>query len=215
MNQLIIVYKIGESSLFKRFMMFMKGYLKIRIQGCSPERFLNLCNHKCIYLWEIRRINDCYEAYVYVEDFRKIKQIVKKTRTCVRILEREGFPFFLYRYKNRKLFFAGIVIAILILYVLSLYIWQIEISQNVRITDDQILRLLSEYQIEPGIKKSELDCQLIEKMIRKEFDEVVWAAASQDGARLLIMINENETAQKKEEMPKSQDIYAPYAGKVL
>ena len=196
-------------------MMFMKGYLKIRISGYSPERFLNLCNHKCIYLWEIRRTNDFYEAYVLIDDFRKIRQIVKKTRTCVRVLEKEGLPFFLYKYRNRKLFFAGIVLAVLLLHILSMYIWQIEISQNYRITDDQILRLLSEHQIEPGIKKSSLNCLHIEKLIRKEFDEVVWASARQDGARLIIMINENDSIAPDEVKSDHKDIYAPYSGRIL
>ena len=30
---------------------YLKGYVKIRVWGYSPERFMNLCTNRGIFLW--------------------------------------------------------------------------------------------------------------------------------------------------------------------
>lgn len=32
---------------------FLKGYVRMKIWGVSPERFLNLCSNKNLLLWDI------------------------------------------------------------------------------------------------------------------------------------------------------------------
>ena len=32
----------------------LAGYLRIRVEGYSPERFLNLCCYHGIFLWNLR-----------------------------------------------------------------------------------------------------------------------------------------------------------------
>lgn len=57
---------------------YIKGYLRIRIIGYSPERFLNLCSHHHIYLWGLEPCGHHYEMYISVTGFRKLKPIIKK-----------------------------------------------------------------------------------------------------------------------------------------
>ena len=33
-------------------MRYLRGYVKIQIQGYSPERFLNLCSYHHILIWD-------------------------------------------------------------------------------------------------------------------------------------------------------------------
>ena len=78
---------------------YIKGYLCIKIIGYSPERFLNLCRHHHIYLWGLTPHMHDYEMFISISGFRKLKPILKKTKTKVVILNRYGLPFFLH--KNR------------------------------------------------------------------------------------------------------------------
>ena len=86
---------------------YLSGYVKIQIKGYSPERFLNLCCYHRIRFWGLTRIGTNYELYLSLSDFRKIRPYVRKTHTKVILKKRYGFPFFLYRYRKRKIFFIA------------------------------------------------------------------------------------------------------------
>lgn len=178
---------------------YLRGYLKIRVIGYSPERFLNACSHRGIYLWDLHSGQGAYEMYITIQGFRKLKPIIKKTGTKVIITGRFGLPFFLHRYRKRKLFFIGAFLSIALIYVMSLFIWNINITGNISRTDETLLAFLETKQVVHGMKKSQVDCARIVKDIRKEYDDVIWVSASIKGTRLMIQIKENEDSFALEE----------------
>lgn len=195
---------------------YIQGYLLIRITGYSPERFLNLCSHKQIYLWGLEPRKDSYEMFISVRGFRKLRPILKKTRTKVTILQRFGLPFFFHRYRKRKAFFGGLLFCVGFLYVMSLFVWNIHIDGNFTRTDEVILEFLESKQIVHGMLKKKVDCDRIVKDIRKEFDDIVWVSAYVKGTRLMIQVKENTDTflmeSKKEET--SVDIVAEKDGMI-
>ena len=49
-----------------------KGYVRLRLHGYSPERFLNLCNARGLEVWELMCNRDGdYEFYMTVEGYRR------------------------------------------------------------------------------------------------------------------------------------------------
>lgn len=114
----------------QRILRFLRGYVKIRIKGYSPERFLNLCSHHQIDIWGLQPCKNSYEMYVKLKDFRKIRPIVRKTRTKVVLVERFGMPFFLTRCQSRTWFLAGAVLCILLLMFYTSFIWDIHFEGN-------------------------------------------------------------------------------------
>lgn len=170
---------------------YLQGYLRIRITGFSPERFINMCSYHHIYLWGLKPHGHDYEMYISVKGFRKLKDVAGKTGTRVYIVKKYGLPFYLHRYRKRKLFFAGILFCVGIVYMLSLFIWDIHIDGNNTRTDQVILEFLATKNVRHGMRKSEVDCDRIVKDIRKEFDDIVWVSASVSGTRLFIRVKEN------------------------
>ena len=77
---------------------YMHGYVKIRVEGYSPERFLNLCRHHQIYIWGLNPCGNAYEMYMSLKGFRRLRPIVRKTHTKVLLVQRNGLPFFLHKY---------------------------------------------------------------------------------------------------------------------
>ncbi len=169
----------------------LKGYLLILLKGYSPERFLNICSVHQIELWNVNHTKEGYECNISVADFKRLKPIVRKTRTKLIIRKRYGFPFFLYKYRKRKAFFLGVISAFLAVYVLSLFIWDIHIEGNYSYTEQVLLDYLSSEQIVHGMKISEVDCEQIEKLLRSQYSDIIWVSASVSGTRLIIQIEEN------------------------
>lgn len=115
----------------------MRGYLCIRITGYSTERFLNACRHKGIYLWGLRAVSGAYEMNIPISGFRRLKPIIRKTGTKVTIVRKSGLPFYLYQYRKRKLFFVGVFCCVFLIFGMSRYIWNIDITGNLTRTDER------------------------------------------------------------------------------
>lgn len=176
-----------------RFLDFLKGYVRIRITGDSYDRFLNLCAYHDIRLWDLVWSQGSYEAFITVKDFRQLKNITRKSHASVRITQRHGFPFFVYRYRKRKFYFVSIAAALLFLFWLSSHIWNISIDGNLSQTDDVIFEYLETAGIQHGMPKSEVDCQELASQIRNYFTQFAWVAAELKGTRLLIHVKEGIT----------------------
>nr|WP_294494944.1 sporulation protein YqfD [uncultured Mediterraneibacter sp.] len=178
--------------MIRSLLRYLKGYVKICVEGYSPERFLNMCSYHQIYIWGLAPSKNGYEMYMSIHDFRRIKPLAKKTHTKVILRERTGFPFFLFRYRKRKLFFIGLFLCAALLKIYSMFIWDIHFEGNERWPDETLAEYLRSEGISPLMLKSRVDCPGIVKSIRKEYNSIVWVSASIDGSRLKIQVKENE-----------------------
>lgn len=200
-----------------KLLKYLKGYLRIRVSGFSPERFMNLCSNKGILLWDIVREGDVYYMNINLRGFWELRPIVRKTGTRVAVLEKYGLPFFLPRLLKRKAFVLGLILAVAFWILSSSYIWNIELEGNYQITEDVFQSFLKENHVVIGMRKEDLDIQELEKQIRRQFPQVTWASAKLVGTRLQIDIKENDAPiiRDEEEGAKGMDLVAEYDGVVV
>ena len=178
--------------MFEQFIWYLKGYVRIRVSGYSPERFLNACRYKNIYIWDLKRVSGAYEMNLSISGFRRLKEIIRKTGTKVCIIRRSGLPFLFHRYRKRHILFPGFILCICLILFMTRYIWGIDIRGNLSYTDDTLKKFLASEQIKNGMKKTNVDCQKIVRDLRRTYDGIIWVSASIDGCRLVIQIKENE-----------------------
>lgn len=191
---------------------WLRGYLRVSIKGYSPERFINLCRNKNILIWDLCQTEEGYEFYITLPGFWKIRPIVKKTRTRPIVRNRFGGPFFLQRCKKRKGFIIGVLLGFSILYILSLYIWDITLQGQYTYTEDKIEKYLKEIHVYAGMKKQEVDCQWIEESIRKQYTDIGWVSVELKGTRLNIKITETNMPPEKEIQKEESHIVASHDG---
>ena len=192
------------------------GYVRVRLTGRSPERFFNLCRSSKILLWNIACEKEEYRFFLLLPDFYRIRPFARKAGVRVRIQEKLGLPFFLYRNRKRKLFAVGAASFFLLLFVLSRFIWNISFSGNLLFTDDMLTGQLREIGVCYGMPKRGVDCDRIEEELRSRCSRIVWVSAHVSGTRLQIRIRENETADGiplREESPRN--LVAETAGTVV
>ena len=192
------------------------GYVRVRLTGRSPERFFNLCRSSKILLWNIACEKEEYRFFLLLPDFYRIRPFAKKAGVRVRIQEKLGLPFFLYRNRKRKMFAVGAASFFLLLFVLSRFIWNISFSGNLLFTDDMLTGQLREIGVCYGMLKRGVDCDRIEEELRSRCPRIVWVSAHVSGTRLQIRIRENETADGiplREESPRN--LVAETAGTVV
>lgn len=176
--------------MLRRLKHWLFGYLTVNISGTSPERFINLCSNRRIYIWNIVRDNEYYKFNISVKKYRKLKPVFRKTRLVPKINIKHGLPFFLHRNRRRKGFFIGFLICMMLIYIMSLYIWDISILGGSKHTPEAMLKFLDKNDIRAGIRKKKISGSHIEEDIRLAYEDIGWVSAEIRGTRLIIKITE-------------------------
>ena len=187
---------------------WIKGFLIIRLKGQSPERFFNLCSHHNIYLWNVKNIKGNYECNIMLKDYRKLKMIARKTKTVPYIKKRIGFPTVFSVYKKRKGYLLGILLFASIIYILSLYIWDVSVLGGHTYTPEAMTKFLKENDVYVGVQKKHIDSQDIEELIRLTYNDIGWVSAEIKGTRLIIKITETKMPTKAVTATENRHIIA-------
>jgi len=182
------------------------------IDSNSPERFLNLCKAKEIETWNLQNIDEKYAFYISAKDFKKLKEILKKTQMRLTIKKRFGLPFFMFKYRKHYSFIVGIFLSAIMLYGMSLFVWDISIEGNSMYTDNMLLTYLNKKNIESGILVKKINCNELESEIRSEFPDITWVSAEISGTRLIIHVKENDGDVIKKSSNEISDIVATRNG---
>lgn len=182
------------------------GWLRLGLTGYGAERFFNMVRARGVELRGIRCQNGSWSFFVALEDFYGLKAPAKKAGVRLYILERQGWPFAAARLWRRRAYLAGAAVFFLLLYVLSLFVWRIELRGNEYFTDEYLTAYLAEHGVRTGVLKRNVSCQAVEEAIRGDFSEISWASAQLDGTCLTVRVRENEVELKGE---KAQPSDAP------
>ena len=149
--------------IFKWIYMFFSGYVTIVIEGFFVERFINICKNNNIVMLDIERQNSTYlKVKILKSDFKDIRHIAKKTKCKIKIDKKYGFPFFVNKYRKRKIFAVAILVIAIFIFISTKFVWNIEINGNEKISNS----------------------------IRLERDDISWIGISIKGTNVIINIKE-------------------------
>lgn len=198
------------------FIRSFRGYVRIRAIGPVPQRFLNLCSVHDILLWDIVAGDGAYEMNISVADFFRLKPMALKTKTKVVLLEKKGLPFHMKRWKKRKVFVGGCLICLFGIYLVSLFLWDIRLVKEGRLTQEMLLSFLQDQGVGYGSLKKDIDIDKMEKALRDEYPFIIWTSCKLEGTRLFVYVKENEqTVEETLVQNEPCNLYATVSGKVV
>ena len=179
---------------FKILLKYILGYIRIKIEGYSVEKLINVCIKKKIFLWNIKREKSTIiYTNIGVKEFKDLIQIARQTGCRVKILNKKGMPFLLNKYKKRKIIFFFLLILIILLMVFSQFIWNIKIVGNEKISTEEIVNELQDKGIKIGVLKRKIDKQKIINEIRLERNDIAWIGIDIQGTNITVEIVEAST----------------------
>lgn len=173
-------------------MSVVSNQVRCLVTGEETLRFVNLCRNNGIELRHLVRRENAIQMEIDAENFKKLRPLVRKTHVKIHILNRHGPAFFFYRHKRRWWFLLGMTVFAGMIYILSLFVWQIDIDGNSKYTDALILQALSQMNVRTGCRKSEIDLPKIEEELRIMYNEITWVSASITGTKLQIELREGD-----------------------
>ena len=137
---------------------YILGYVKITVEGYFIERLINLCMKNRILLWNSKRKKSTLlEANISIKDFRRIIQFAKQSKCKVKIKSKKGLPFIFNKYKKRKIFFIFLCLIVIGILSLSNFVWNIEITGNTSIKNEELMQSLKNEGLDIGSLKSKID----------------------------------------------------------
>lgn len=194
---------------------YFKGYVRIRVEGFFIERFINMCISKRILLMDIQREkSSIMYSKVGLADYKKLRQIAKKTKSKVKIQSRKGLPFILHKYRKRKIFLALFMVIIIGIIISSNYIWNIEVVGNVNISTREIIQSLEASGLTIGTSKNDIDTDTIINKIRLSRDDVAWIGITVKGTNAIVKVKEADKAPNILDENKYCNIIADKTGMI-
>ena len=166
------------------------GYVRVLVTGFGIERFLNMVAFHGVYLWDIERVPDGIYLNVSIKGFKMLKTYSRKTKCRTKIIEKNGLPFLVFRYRRRKLLMGGVLFFVLGLFMLSSFVWRIEIIGNETVHSESVSAFLHENGLHIGTPKWRMNELEIQASIMSNFPEISWADVHTRGTRTTVMIAE-------------------------
>lgn len=174
-----------------RFFRFLTGYVVFTATGGFPERFINLCSMNNINLWDTKTSDGILTSKTTIGCYKKIRKCAKKSGMKLKAQEKHGFPFIIKPYVQRKGLFAGAIISVILIFVLSSCIWTVSIDGNEKLTDRQIENIIELYGIKIGSFKKNIDIRAVREDIKTKFDTISWFTVNIDGTSLSVKVLES------------------------
>ena len=188
------------------------GTLDIKISG-GIERFIDIARKNGINLGNVK-INSSGEAVftVYRRTFLKLRPVIRRSHVKIHIVARHGMPHLLQNYRHRYGLAIGAAAILVMIYVSSLFIWDIKIDGCQSVSKEEVLDRLSESGLSAGRAKSGIVAREIENVFLKNYGKVSWISINIKGTTAYVELRENGDKPQKIDTSQPSSIYASRDG---
>lgn len=178
-------------TVLTRLWSFITGYVSLIVEGKSLEKLINMAVSRGLYIWDVKWL-DSGKACIKVRlnGIKALRHIARRTSTRFRIMGRAGLPFSIARAKKGKMLLAGAVLCVSLIYVMSSFIWFVEVKGNKKLPAEKIMASAERAGLAMGTLKIGFNKDGIEKYIRNEIPEVAWVGIRITGTKAVIEIAE-------------------------
>lgn len=177
----------------------IRGSVLLEIRGEHTERLVNTLIHERIEVWNISRTSEKQMIIeIHLSDFFRLRPLLKQTGCRMHVLNRSGLPFKLERMTRRKGFITGAVLFIILIFVMSMLVWDVEIEGTETISEDAVLLAAEEAGIYPFQWKFRMKepSELARELVRK-LDGVSWVGVEVEGTKVNIHVVESAKSEEK------------------
>lgn len=190
------------------------GYMICELKGGQCHRVVNICRKRKIYIWHINFVGNNAVFSTLSADYGEVNDIAVQCGGSLLVKERRGLPYFIERNKKHFGFFVGLLLAVMCVYIMSLYIWNVEVTGNSYYTEETINQFLNDIGSGCGARKGKLVPSQIEEEMRIRYPFVSWVSVQIVGTKLLIAMEEG-VLPKEDEKETGGDITAVSDGTVV
>jgi len=184
---------------------YIQNYVKIKITGPRPQKFINICLRRRIAIWELTRLSEqeftmCMHASEYLKN---VRTAASKAGVKVNVIKKAGLIYTLRRYKSRKVLAVISVLLCALFVVVSSMVWNVTIEGADAISRQNTKALVASLGIKRGMFMSNINSRALAEQLLVKQDNLCWVGVKKKGMTLCIEIEEGThyESQQKEEIP--------------
>ncbi len=167
---------------------FIYGYVIIRTEGLSLEKFLNLAAGLGIRVHDVKRVSyTVLNAGVSARGYSKLKKAVPE-KYRMTTLSKKGVPFGARWLVMRWVLLAGLIAVALVIGIASQFVWDVKVSGLEYREAKKIIAELETLGVKAGAYKGDLDLKAATTKMIIAHDEIAWMDISFKGVVVAVKI---------------------------
>ncbi len=188
------------------------GKTVLRIEGAMPLSFIGEIR-KLFAVWDIESMGEfCCEISVKRRDFASVKKRAEKLGFKVSAVKSTGLFCFFERVFKRPGLTLGLALLIMCVYVSSLFVWDINIFGNDKVSDDDIKQGLEKIGLYEGVLKSRIDPGSVRNRYIISDSRISWMSVILYGTTANVEVIESQTPPKTDDEAEICNIVAERDG---
>ncbi len=176
----------------KKLLNSFLGYCKIECEAGDSERVLNLFMKNSIINWKFRKQEDKTVFFILESDIVRFFALCEVEKIKCEVIKTAGFLPYLRKYKKRLGIPIGFAIFFIILWVSGLFIWEINISGNSAVKEEEIIERLSLHGCKVGTYIPSIDYDSIYNRLLMQSDDLSWISINMRGTVANVEVRETE-----------------------
>lgn len=174
--------------------------ITVEVKVFKKENILNILNSKCIKVKNVKSIDAITIQFdIYYMDYDDLREIIKRIDGKVRIVSKGKGIIAFNQMKRNVSFFAGILIFVGLVFVMSKFVWRIEIESKEYLPPYEIRTYLREKGVKPGVLKSRVNVYELEKQLERNIEEIMWINIRMEGSTMMVKFEEKSLTKMKGE----------------
>ncbi|UTR09356.1 sporulation protein YqfD [Evansella sp. LMS18] len=179
----------------------LSGYVRIKISGPYPELFVNRCIDSDIQIWDIEHQgNQVLVCSVLLDEIPRLRKLARISDCKISFLDRKGLPFVMKRLWKRNGLLFGAAGALLLLYLLSNMVWEVEVEGATASLEHELRQTAAELGVKRGAFQFLLPApEDLQSVLTDEIEDATWIGVTKRGTTYHFQIVQKEFAEREPE----------------
>jgi len=176
--------------VINRFFEQVGGIIRVRLQGKNLEKIINMALARGIFINDVKRKEDGLHFKIRSSAFQALKSLTEENGYELEVTEKKGMPFYQALIKRRLGFVIGALIFIISLYLLSSFVWFIEVTGAQQVDPNRILITAARYGIYQGAAKWNFSRTEAEEGMLRDINQLTYVKVDVRGVKVTIEVVE-------------------------
>ena len=170
---------------------YLRGRVCVVLFGAFPAAVLNAAAAEGIELWQAESENENTLRFeTWEAELPRLQELSERSGCEVKILRRVGGREAFRHILRRPVLLTGLALSVLLLLVSTLFVWDIELQGNERLSRGQVLRALEDCGFACGSFWPGINTELLRSNVMVKLPEIGWMTVNVSGSRAVVAIVE-------------------------
>lgn len=175
---------------------------------------LNICADNNISTRSAVRISE-QELRIFAlrADGKAVAKLAERAGLECDVVRERGTSAVIKRFRHRYVLWIAPMFVVAAVFIMSQFIWDIEVEGNERISTNKILSVLDEYGFRQGVFGPEVDTRMLSDMVLSRIDDLSFMAVNIRGSKAEVIVHERTLPPPKGELSLSQpkEVYLQFS----